>query len=507
MRSAQSDLKVLLSTPKILSLYFPDRNSSELTLHPRLLCIVLLFLASAGLIGLGLLSPVRAVSASPVLVENFVNNSFNQSLWQTEVVGNGPTVTVANGQFVVTIPSSSSDNPTYGSFGGAFVSKCLLQGNFDMQVGVQLLTWPHYSGVRTGLGSIELLSGQGSKQSNQYAVERDSFSSFDDFPYNDSYLTQFQDGVLGFTPATGFSAMLRITRVGGTASGFYLNNGTWTLIHSGPMASGEVGFSFGAWSSNNVFSQQLVQVAFQNFTLDAGQLVCPTVTANPPTGPIGTLVTVSGTNYLTPTNNQTTTVEVTFEDMFLGTAINNGGSFTFTFDVPLSQPGPHQIIATDPSTGANASTTFQVTTVPSAPTVGLTVGTLYFPGDSVVASVLVTSNGIPLSSFGLQLYLNLTTPDGSTLVLAVTSIGNGLFRASYLLPKGATIGTYTLLAVAKAPSLGSGSAISSFEVKLPWLSSLGTSVIEGGVASLGVTGVALVSWRKGYFRRSPKSQL
>jgi hypothetical protein len=442
------------------------------------------------------------VSASPVLVENFVNNSFNQTLWQTEVVGSGPTVSVADGQFVVTIPSYSSNDPTYGSFGAAFVSRCLLQGNFDMQVGLQLLTWPHYSGVRTGLGSIELLSGQGSKQSNQYAVERDSFSSFNDFPYNDSYLTQFQDGVLGFTPASGFSAMLRITRVGGTASGFYLNNGTWTLIHSGPMASGEVGFSFGAWSSNNVFSQQLVQVAFQNFTLNAGQLACPAVTANPSAGPIGTLVTVSGTNYLTPTNNQTTTVEVTFEDMVLGTAINNGGSFTFTFDVPLSQPGPHQIIATDPSTGTNASTTFQVTAVPSAPAVDLTVGTIYFPGDTVVASVLVTSNGVPLSSSVIQLHLNLTRPDGSTITLNVTSLGSGLFRASYLLPRTARIGTYTVIGVAHDLETGNGSAIAAFEVKLPWLSSQGSTVAIAGAASVATAGVALVSWRKGYFKRS-----
>jgi hypothetical protein len=479
-----------------------------LTVPVRRLSIIILFLLFIGLIGVGMLSPVRAVSTSPVLVENFVNNSFNHSVWQTEVVGSGPNITVSNDQLIITLPSNSTSTPLYASFGAALVNNCPLQGDFDMQIGFHLLSWPHNSGARSGLGSILILSGPGSVSSNQYAVERDSFAQANDFPHNESYLTQFQDGVQGFTPTNTLSGMLRLTRTGGTASGYYLNGGNWTLIHSGPVTTGEVGLSFGAWSDNTVFSHQFVEVAFDNFTLNTGQLVCPAITANPVSGPIGTQVIVTGANFPLPSSNYPgPSVEVTFDDLFLGTTVNRGGSFTFTLDVPTAQNGHHEIKAIDLSTGANATTPFQVTGGQSSLSLAITVGTVYFPRDRVVASVLVTSGGMPLSSSSLQLRLNLTNPDGTTLGLNVTALGSGLFRTSYLLPTTAQIGTYTITAAANAPSTGSSSSIASFEVKLPWLSSQGSTAAVAGIASAATAGVALVSWRKGYFRRSPQSQL
>jgi hypothetical protein len=98
----------------------------------------------------------------------------------------------------------------------------------------------------------------------------------------------------------------------------------------------------------------------------------------------------------------------------------------------------------------------------------------------------------------------MTRPDNSNIVLNLTSEGSGLFRTSYSLPKTALIGTYSLLAIANAPAIGNGAALATFEVKLPWLSSQASTGIIAGVASLATVGVALVSWRKGYFRRSSK---
>jgi hypothetical protein len=150
---------------------------------------------------------------------------------------------------------------------------------------------------------------------------------------------------------------------------------------------------------------------------------------------------------------------------------------------------------------------FQVVVNPVAPAVSLTVGTVYFPGDSAVVSILVTSGGIPVSSSGLQLSLTLTRPNSSPIILPTKPVGGGIFRASYLVPKNATIGTYTLVATAHMPAMGDGSALGSFEVRLPWLSSgTQTAAATIGITSLALVGVALVSWRQGYFRKSSKEK-
>jgi YVTN family beta-propeller protein len=225
----------------------------------------------------------------------------------------------------------------------------------------------------------------------------------------------------------------------------------------------------------------------------------PSLQINPSTGPVGTKVLVQGTNI--PVSE----IAVTFDDIFMGTTAVSNSSFSFTLDVPQAQLGNHQIKAVDQFGTVVASTNFVVS--PSGPPslgVTVTVGTIYFPGDTVVASVLVTSNGIPLSASGLNLQLNLTRPDNSNIRLNVTSIGNGLFRTSYSLPMTAQIGTYSILASATDPAIANGSSLASFEVKLPWLSSQTSTFAVAGLASVATVGVALVSWRKGYFKRSSK---
>jgi hypothetical protein len=70
--------------------------------------------------------------------------------------------------------------------------------------------------------------------------------------------------------------------------------------------------------------------------------------------------------------------------------------------------------------------------------------------------------------------------------------------------KTALLGTYLIIAVAHDSGVGDGSAPSSFEVKLPWLSAQGPTVAVASVASLAAVGIALVSWRKGYLNKAPK---
>jgi len=465
--------------------------------------LIILLLTIATPLAIFSLFPIHTASASPLITENFSNNKFNSTLWKIFQQGSGPTAEIANQRLEITIPPNSTNDPTIGGFGAGLGSLCNLRGDFDMQVAFQLLVWPSESGVRVGLGPS--VHGLAAALSTPFAVERDSFSVYD-IPPGEFYLTHMEDGVRGVTPTSDQIGYLRITRTGSYATGYYLNGSQWIQIHTGPVTTFDVGFGFAAWSDDNLFSQQTEKVAFDNFTLNRGTLLCPTLTLNPASGPVGTKVTLQGSGFPTPQGYYTgaSTVEVTFDDQFLGTTSNNGGSFIFTLDVPFAQPGPHEIKARDYATNTNAIARYQVTAVPTGLSASLTVGAVYFPGDTVVASVLVTSSGVPLSSSGLQLHLNLTRPDYSTIALNVTSVGSGLFRASYQLTKTAQIGTYSLIATANAPGVGNGSAMTAFEVKLPWLSSQASTITAAGVASVATVGVALVSWRKGYFKRSSK---
>ena len=235
----------------------------------------------------------------------------------------------------------------------------------------------------------------------------------------------------------------------------------------------------------------------------------PALILAPPTGPVGTKVLVIGTGF--PVQYGQTEILVTFDDQLLGFAFTSTGNFNFTFNVPVSQSGPHVVKATESLftiNGNNFVTTtapFQVTGAPSGLSLILTVGTVYFPGDTAVANVLVTSGGLPVSSSNLQLTITLTRPDNTKVALNVTRLGSGLFMATYSLPKTALIGTYSLVATAHLAGTGDSSNIASFEVKLPWLTSQQPAIAgTAGVAALALVGVALVSWRKGYFRKSSK---
>ena len=459
--------------------------------------LTLLALVAIVPLTVSVVSPIKIVRAvPPVLVENFKNNTFNSTMWKIVQDGTGPTAVVVNERLQVTLPSNSSNNPSTGAFTAGLSSLCNVHGDFDMRVNFQLKVWPPTNGVRVGLS----LQGSG-------ATERISESTSGEI-----YLTNFLDGIQGITSARDVSGFLRMSRTGGTATGYYLNGTSWTVIHSGPVTSSDALFVFAAWSHDNAFAHQTVEMTFGNFTMTTGQIACatvPRVSITPNGGLIGTLVTVKGSGLPIYQSYYpiVQTVTVSFDDMFLGIAEEHAGSFTFTLDVPLSQPGAHLIKAVDYLTDTYLSTNFQVMSQPSALAVHLVVGTIYFPHDTVVAMILVTSSDLPVSSSSLQVNLTLTRPDDSHLVLPVTSLGNGLFRSSYALPVTAPLGTYSLTAVGQLLGGAGGSTVGTFEVKLPWLSAQGQTVAVAGLASVAALGIGLVgfiTWRKLHFKKSPE---
>jgi hypothetical protein len=198
-----------------------------------------------------------------VLREDFNDNSIDHALWTAEVFGSGPQIAEANQQLELMIPCSSSG----GDFGVKLASNFLLAGDFDVQVDFRLLTWPFGSGVRLGLGMDQdfYLPHPG--------VERISFgqSDYPGWP-REAFLTDFPDGVHGITATDSALGSLRLVRSGDTQTGYYLDDGGWVAIHTGPAPTTDVAIKVAAWSGYQ-FMHWNVLAAIDNFVVNAGELM------------------------------------------------------------------------------------------------------------------------------------------------------------------------------------------------------------------------------------------
>ncbi|MCX8031673.1 MAG: hypothetical protein N3A59_08885 [Thermodesulfovibrionales bacterium] len=206
-----------------------------------------------------------------ILYDDFNNNLINSSLWSDYILGNGPIISEANKRIEITLPTNS----TGVVFGAGYKSICQLSGDFDIQVDYMLLTWPPENGVRVGLNAIY-------SDEISYQVERVSFGPTGDFSWiqeREVYLTHFEDGVKGIKGTNDTSGKLRLKRIGNTFYGYYLDpNINWQTIHAGPApVDNEVNFGIAAWSHEANFAHQEVKVAFDNFIVNDGELICPII--------------------------------------------------------------------------------------------------------------------------------------------------------------------------------------------------------------------------------------
>lgn len=467
-------------------------------LSRRTLRIGILFILLPLIAGL-LVSP-KSVAATPIFSDNLNSNSINPAFWSNQIIGTGPSVVATNQTTVVALAANSVNDPIVQYFLGGLSSVCVLRGDFDMKVDYNLLLWPASSGVRVG---IRFTQGPG------HAVERVGWGPGEALSLpRQVYLTDFADSVQGITGTNDLNGTLRMVRTGGLLTGYYHSSTGWIMIHTGSTQdnAGDVHFGFSVWSQNSFFGGQTTRVGFNNFRVSTGQLLCPTLNLSPTTGPIGTRVQVQGSGFAASAYGQGSLL-VTFDDMLLGFATDTNGTFSFTFNIPDAQPGPHLVKALDELTGTSAVASFQVTQA-STLALSVDVGTLYFPGDTVAIYTLATLNGTPLTSTNLQLLLTLTRPDGSNITLASSSVGSGLFKATYLVPKTGPIGTYSIVARAHVASVQDSAALTTFEVKLTWLSSQGPALTTTAVATAltGLVTLGTIGWKKGFFRTKPTDE-
>jgi|GEM_PF-2363331 len=478
-------------------------------MNRRFGAILLIAVSLVVVLGIGLAKPPPTKPSQPSQNQfASLGDDFNSSLWVATKAGSGPSVVATNRTVQVSIPVNSANDPSLRIFGAGLSSRCSVGGDFDVQVSFRLVNWTYSNGVRVGLASTPgPFFTSDFSVTPPFAVERISFGSAADGSPSlprEAYLTHFLDGVQGVTATSDISGSLRLVRFGGFETGYYMSSGNWVMIHNGPSITQDVHLNMVAWSHDIYFAHTFVKVAFENLTLNQGSATCPAVTLSPTSGPVGTKVVVQGSGFPASAYGSGT-IMVDFDDMLLGFAIATNGTFSFTFNIPDAQPGPHGVKALDELIGVSAVTNFQVTQI-NIIALSVDVGTLYFPGDTVAIYTLATLSGAPLNSTTLQLQLTLTRPDGSNITLVSSSIGGGLFKGTYPIPKTGPIGTYSIVARAHVANVPDKAALTTFEVKLTWLSAQGPALTTTALAMTGALAVAAIVWRKGILRTKPTDE-
>ncbi len=223
----------------------------------------------------------------------------------------------------------------------------------------------------------------------------------------------------------------------------------------------------------------------------------PVLKVNPLSGSIGTQVVVQGSGF----PHSPVGVDVTFDNQLIGFFLLQHDSFNFTFNVPLSQPGLHHIHAVEQlRVNLDIQANFTVLPSPAKPVLNLnvTVGSIYFPGETATIFITATINGQPTALTTLQVVL--IRPDGSSITLNPVQTGTGSWKATYTVPGTGAIGTYEVVVKGHEASAGDRSAQTSFEVKPTWLQAH-MSTILSATGLVGVAAVLAVAWKKGLTRR------
>jgi len=193
-------------------------------------------------------------------------NGLNRNLWVPwNNAASGSQVAVTQGTLRLTMASGTDVNLNLGLKSGYFV-----EGDFDIQVDFNLLTWPAED-QRTGIVTII----GGGTIGSWAAVER-----VRDQTAGNSYAVDFFKTV-AFVPTTDTVGKLRLVRAGKKYSGYYWNrqqNG-WTLIKSYSKSLGIASVSLALWASPKRKTQSAVTVALDNFSATS-QSICPMLTGS-----------------------------------------------------------------------------------------------------------------------------------------------------------------------------------------------------------------------------------
>lgn len=210
-----------------------------------------------------------AFSASPVMAAEDAGqhhgwlainqNNLDRGHWEFGIAGSGVGDAIQGGQLQITIPSGTVPDPQQGFINVGMVSRCFVRGDYDVQVDYTLEEWPPVNGVQVLFGDAPPV--------NAHSIARGQYP-------NEAYLSfDPAQPVAAIAPTSDLQSSVRMVRNGAIVTTLFLADGVWVPLLSWPTQTGDTPFAIAALSFSPV--AQEVKVAFSNFEVNQGQVICP----------------------------------------------------------------------------------------------------------------------------------------------------------------------------------------------------------------------------------------
>jgi DNA-binding SARP family transcriptional activator len=197
-------------------------------------------------------APRHAAEPAPkpvTIADRFDGGYVDPTIWHQVKDGGDVAIAEQGGQLQLTVGVNAVPAGTYNQIDVHVGTQCAFPADFDARVDYALLEWPAGDNILVGMNAIYARA----------VVMRDNSSQWGD-QYN-SWVASSNGAVQ--LPDT--SGSLRIARVKGVETTYFLHGGSWRKLASSP-AAGSVVVGLQAMSDGqNAFGGQEVKVAFDNF--------------------------------------------------------------------------------------------------------------------------------------------------------------------------------------------------------------------------------------------------
>ena len=196
-------------------------------------------------------------------LDTFTGNRIDPFWGIPFVTGGGVSITQANGELEVSVPSSATVDPTFGYVSLGVSAQCRLVGDFDVQVDYRLLSWPSPSGVNL---SLDTFPPDFSEVHGMFVFDPGGGTGIS---------THFPGPVNTFVSAPETSGSLRLRRVGSTLTAYRLTSDGWSPLQSTTETLADQLVNLNVFSNAAQFSHPDVRVAYDNFRVASGTFACP----------------------------------------------------------------------------------------------------------------------------------------------------------------------------------------------------------------------------------------
>jgi DNA-binding SARP family transcriptional activator len=201
----------------------------------------------------------QLASPKPVTItDSFNGGQVNPAIWHEVTDGGAVSIVEQGGQLNLTIGAGAVPGGTYNQIDVHVGTQCSFPANFDARVDYKLLEWPAGDNIDVGLNAVFASAG----------VMRDSSSQL-----GDEY-TSWASPSRGAETTSDTSGSLRIARVNGLETTYFLHNGRWRTLASS-RESGRAVLALQAFSDGqNPFGGQELKAAFDNFKVTGVKSAC-----------------------------------------------------------------------------------------------------------------------------------------------------------------------------------------------------------------------------------------